>query len=69
VIDGRLQRVGVAEIGADPDRAAAPLERLLTLMDRGIEVQMQLKEACGCTVGCSFGNLVVELGTVDEVLR
>ncbi|MDX6647740.1 MAG: TetR/AcrR family transcriptional regulator, transcriptional repressor for nem operon [Miltoncostaeaceae bacterium] len=69
VIDDGWQRVGVGEIARIMTGPLPPLERLLTLMDRGIEVQMQLKEACGCTVGCSFGNLVVELGTVDEVLR
>jgi TetR/AcrR family transcriptional regulator, transcriptional repressor for nem operon len=39
------------------------------LFERGIEVQIEMKEACGATPGCSFGNLAVELGTVDEVLR
>src|SRR5438309_1386499 len=69
VIDEGWQRVGIGEIARILTGPLPPLERLLALMERGIEVQMQIKEACGATVGCSFGNLVVELGTVDEVLR
>ena len=46
-----------------------PLERLELFLERGLQEQLQLKESTGVTVGCSFGNMVVELGTVDEVLR
>ena len=46
-----------------------PLRRLEVFLEHGLEEQLELKRSTGATVGCSFGNLVVELSTVDEVLR
>jgi TetR/AcrR family transcriptional repressor of nem operon len=69
VIDEGWQRAGVGEIAPILTGPLPPLERLIRLFERGIEIQLEIKEACGSSVGCSFGNLAVELGTVDEVLR
>jgi TetR/AcrR family transcriptional repressor of nem operon len=69
VIDDGWQRVGAGEMAPILTGPLPPLERLVRLMERGIEIQQRMKEACGAAVGCSFGNLVVEMGTVDEVLR
>jgi TetR/AcrR family transcriptional repressor of nem operon len=69
VIDERWQRHGVGEMAPILTGPLPPLERLEMFMERGLQEQLQLKESTGVTVGCSFGNMVVELGTVDEVLR
>jgi TetR/AcrR family transcriptional regulator, transcriptional repressor for nem operon len=69
VIEERWQRHGVGEMAAILTGDLPPLERLALLFQRGLEEQIELKESTGATVGCSFGNMVVELATVDEVLR
>ena len=69
VIDERWQRHGVGEMAPILTGPLPPLERLELFLERGLQEQLQLKESTGVTVGCSFGNMVVELGTVDEVLR
>ena len=69
VIDDRWQRQGVSEMAPILTGPLPPLERLELFLERGLQEQLHLKESTGVTVGCSFGNMVVELGTVDEVLR
>jgi TetR/AcrR family transcriptional repressor of nem operon len=69
VIDDRWQQVGVGEMAPILTGPLPPLERLTALFEQGLEEQLALKEATGGTVGCGFGNLAVEMGTVDEVLR
>lgn len=68
-IDDGWERWGVREMAPLLTGPLPPLERLVCLFELGIARQLELKETCGATVGCSFGNLVVELATVDEVLR
>jgi TetR/AcrR family transcriptional repressor of nem operon len=69
VIDERWRLQGVGQMVPILTGPLPPLERLGLLLDRGLEEQRHLKSATGATVGCCFGNLVVEMGTVDEVLR
>jgi TetR/AcrR family transcriptional regulator, transcriptional repressor for nem operon len=69
VIDERWRQSGVGEMAPILTGPLPPLERLTLFLERGLEEQLQLKESTGATVGCSFGNMVVELGTVDDVLR
>ena len=69
VIDDRWQRQGVSQMAPILTGPLPPLERLELFLERGLQEQLHLKESTGVTVGCSFGNMVVELGTVDEVLR
>ncbi len=69
VIDESWQRQGVREMASILTGPLPPLERLALYFERGLERQLRLKESTGATVGCPFGNLVVELGTVDPVLR
>ena len=69
MIDERWQRHGVGEMAPILTGPLPPLERLELFLERGLQEQLHLKESTGVTVGCSFGNMVVELGTVDEVLR
>ena len=69
VIDERWQRHGVGEMAPILTGPLPPLERLELFLERGLQEQLHLKESTGVTVGCSFGNMVVELGTVDEALR
>jgi TetR/AcrR family transcriptional repressor of nem operon len=68
-IDDGWQRIGIGRVAPILTGPYPPLERLVRFMEGGLEAQIELKEACGCTVGCSFGNLAVELSTVDDVLR
>lgn len=68
-IDDAWQRHGVGEMAPILTGPEPPLERLARLFEHGIARQLALKETTGTTVGCSFGNLVVEMATVDEVLR
>jgi TetR/AcrR family transcriptional repressor of nem operon len=69
VIDAGWHQRGVCEMAPILTGPLPPLERLARFLEGGLERQLQLKEATGHTVGCSFGNLVVELATVDDVLR
>jgi TetR/AcrR family transcriptional repressor of nem operon len=69
VIDERWRRSGVGEMAPVLTGPLPPLERLTLFLERGLEEQLRLKKSTGATVGCSFGNMVVELGTVDDVLR
>lgn len=69
VIDARWQADGVGEMAPVLTGPLPPLRRLELFLERGLAEQLELKESTGATVGCSFGNLVVELATVDEVLR
>jgi TetR/AcrR family transcriptional repressor of nem operon len=69
VIDDGWQCHGIGEMAPILTGTPPPLERLMQFVEHGLEVQLELKEATGATVGCMFGNLAVELGNVDEVLR
>jgi TetR/AcrR family transcriptional repressor of nem operon len=69
VIDEAWHQRGVCEIAPLLTGPLPPLDRLTRFLEGGLKRQIQLKETTGCTLGCSFGNMVVELGTVDEVLR
>jgi TetR/AcrR family transcriptional repressor of nem operon len=69
VIDENWQRLGAGEMASILTGPRPPLERLALYLERGLERQLELKAATGATVGCCFGNLAVELGTVDPVLR
>ena len=69
VIDEQWRVQGLGQMAPILTGPLPPLERLTLFLERGLEEQVQLKEATGATVGCSFGNLVVELATVDDVLR
>ena len=69
VIDEQWRIQGLGRMAPILTGPLPPLERLTLFLERGLEEQVQLKEATGATVGCSFGNLVVELATVDDVLR
>lgn len=69
VIDDRWQRQGIGEVAPILTGPEPPLQRLAILFEHGMREQIALKEETGATVGCGFGNLAVEMGTVDEVLR
>ncbi len=69
VIDEEWRVHGLGQMAPLLTGPLPPLERLTVFLERGLEEQLQLKQATGATVGCSFGNLVVELATVDDVLR
>lgn len=69
VIDERWRLLGIGEMAPILTGPLPPLERLTLFLERGLEEQLRLKESAGATVGCCFGNLVVELATVDDVLR
>jgi TetR/AcrR family transcriptional regulator, transcriptional repressor for nem operon len=69
VIDESWHQQGIGEIAPILTGPLPPLERLTAFLEGGLQRQLELKETTGRTVGCSFGNLVVEMGTVDDVLR
>jgi TetR/AcrR family transcriptional regulator, transcriptional repressor for nem operon len=69
VIDERWRTDGVGRMAPILTGPLPPLRRLEVFLEHGLEEQLELKRSTGATVGCSFGNLVVELSTVDEVLR
>jgi TetR/AcrR family transcriptional repressor of nem operon len=69
VIDDNWERTGIGMMAPILTGPAPPLERFALLFEHGMKEQLELKEATGATVGCSFGNLAVELSTVDDVLR
>jgi TetR/AcrR family transcriptional regulator, transcriptional repressor for nem operon len=69
VIDEEWMRDGVGKMAPLLTGPLPPLERILRFMDFGLEEQVALKAATGATVGCPFGNLAVEMGNVDPVLR
>jgi TetR/AcrR family transcriptional regulator, transcriptional repressor for nem operon len=69
VIDERWRVHGIGEMAPVLTGPLPPLESLALFLERGLEEQLELKASTGATVGCSFGNMVVELATVDDVLR
>jgi TetR/AcrR family transcriptional regulator, transcriptional repressor for nem operon len=69
VIDEEWRRQGLGQMAPILTGPLPPLERLTLFLERGLQEQLELRESTGATVGCSFGNLVVELATVDDVLR
>jgi TetR/AcrR family transcriptional repressor of nem operon len=69
VIDEKWAKHGTGEMASILTGPLPPLERFAAYFERGMKEQLALKEATGATVGCSFGNLAVELATVDEAVR
>lgn len=69
VIDERWRVDGIGRMAPVLTGPLPPLERLTAFLERGLEEQLELKASTGATLGCSFGNMVVELATVDDVLR
>ena len=69
VIDDGWERTGVGMMAPILTGPLPPLERFARFFEAGMQEQLELKAATGATVGCSFGNLAVELSTVDDVLR
>ncbi len=69
VIDDSWERLGVGMMMPIRTGPLPPLQRLVAWFQAGMQEQLDIKEATGVTVGCSFGNLTVELATVDEVVR
>jgi TetR/AcrR family transcriptional repressor of nem operon len=48
---------------------APPLERLERFFDESYRAHSESREACGKLLGCPIGNLALEMGSQDEVLR
>jgi TetR/AcrR family transcriptional regulator, transcriptional repressor for nem operon len=69
VIDERWNELGTCGIGPLMTGALPPLDRIRTFIARGLQNQYALKEATGVAPGCTFGNLAVEMSSVDDVLR
>ena len=69
VIDAHWRRFGGEILAPILDADAPPLERLDMLTERGAEVMQAQKDEAGVVMGCPFGNLAVELSTIDEVVR
>jgi TetR/AcrR family transcriptional repressor of nem operon len=69
VIDQRWEEIGEGELRPLMTSSLPPLERVLMFLRAGLAEQLELREAIGACPGCSFGNLAVELASVDEVLR
>lgn len=69
VIDHRWEQLGEGAIRPLMTSSRPPLERVLTLLEAGFAEQLELKEVMGICPGCAFGNLAVELASVDDVLR
>ena len=69
VIDHRWEQIGEGELRPLMTSPRPPLERILMYLEAGLAEQLELKETMGICPGCSFGNLAVELASVDDVLR
>ena len=69
VIDRRWEQIGEGELRPLMTSSLPPLERVLAFLQAGLAEQLELKETMGACPGCSFGNLAVELASVDDVLR
>ena len=48
---------------------APPLERLARFFEANYEFHRDSREACGKLLGCPIGNLALEMGSQDAVLR
>ena len=48
---------------------APPLERLALFFDESYRAHRDSRAACGKLLGCPIGNLALEMGSQDEVLR
>lgn len=48
---------------------APPLERLERFFDGSYQAHRDSREACGKLLGCPIGNLALEMGSQDAVLR
>jgi TetR/AcrR family transcriptional regulator, transcriptional repressor for nem operon len=69
VIDETWKRVGEGRAAAVLTGSLPPLERIVRYLEAGLEEQVRLKAETGAVPGCQFGNLLVETGNVDPVLR
>jgi len=69
VIDDGWEQRGEGALRPLMTCSRPPLERVLTFLETGLAEQLALKETLGVCPGCSFGNLAVELASVDDVLR
>ncbi len=69
VIDERWGELGPGGLGPLMAGDLPPLERIRTFIERGLQEQYALKESTGVAPGCTFGNLAVEMSSVDPVLR
>ena len=69
VIDETWRRVGEGRAAAILTGPLPPLERIVRYLEAGLEEQVRLKAETGAVPGCRFGNLLVETGNVDPVLR
>ncbi len=47
----------------------APLERLRLFINRAYELQREMADLTGQTLGCPFGNLAAEMSTQDGTIR
>jgi TetR/AcrR family transcriptional repressor of nem operon len=47
----------------------APLERLQRFIDRAYQLQREMADLTGQTLGCPFGNLAAEMSTQDGAIR
>lgn len=48
---------------------APPLDRMLHFFDASYRAHRDSREACGKLLGCAIGNLALEMGSQDKVLR
>jgi TetR/AcrR family transcriptional repressor of nem operon len=47
----------------------SPMERLRRFIDRAYELQREMTDVTGQTLGCPFGNLAAEMSTQDGAIR
>ncbi len=47
----------------------APLDRLRLFLERAYELQREMADLTGQTLGCPFGNLAAEMSTQDGTIR
>ncbi|MGD2083259.1 MAG: TetR/AcrR family transcriptional regulator [Chromatiales bacterium] len=58
-----------AHLGRAFEPDVPPMARFDRFVRLTYDLQRDLKAARGCTLGCPFGNLAVEMSTQDEILR
>ncbi|MCA9792282.1 MAG: TetR/AcrR family transcriptional regulator [Candidatus Eremiobacteraeota bacterium] len=68
VLDRRAEEYR-ADLQALFSRPIPPLEKIASLFDSACENSRQCKSQRGLMVGCCFGNLAVEMSTLDETIR
>jgi len=57
------------QLGRVLESDAPPLDRLERFFEVTYESQRDLRDACGKLLGCPIGNLALEMGSQDAVLR